>query len=388
MRFPTKRSKKERNQRALVYFKTSPFWTADKKFFTHPNIREVHLVVEALVSRGFDTTVIDRSAKPWQVAAVVRRKSYEFFISNAAGNSAPLHGQIMGAVQAKHKVLYAAGPEKIFSHNATLARHENFRIRTGFVPSVRRLVEAETNYLSGICSILYLGESESQRFKEISAAPLFELPSAVDYVPALDLEEVRAKSPENFVYMGGSGHIAKGLDLVIEAFAKLPQLRLDIFANLDEKDFWIAYGDTLKNCPNIFVHGFVDVNSEVFRDKTTRAGFNVFPSAAEANATSIIALMRRGLLPITTRGVGPASAEKLGFTLDEEELHHLPETIVTASRLPQSELFARSQQVIRQARSYSRESYMRSLTQALDKISKGECLGHEENQDPSNRTAQ
>lgn len=377
MRFPKKRFEGERNQRALVYFKTSPFWTPDNKFFTHPNICEVHLVVEALVSRGFETTVIDRSAKPWQVAAVVGRKSWEFFISNAAGNSAPLHGQIMGAIQAKHKVLYAAGPEKTFSHHVTLARHENFRLRTGFAPAVRRLVEPETNYLSGICSILYLGESESQRFKEFSAAPVFELPSAVDYVPELGLDEVKAKSAENFVYMGGSGHIAKGLDLVIEAFAKLPQLRLDIFANLNEKDFWSAYETTLKNCPNISVHGFVDVKSNVFRDITARAGFNVFPSAAEANATSIIALMRRGLLPITTRSVGPASAEKLGFILDEEDLDLLPETIVNASKLPQADLVTRSQQVIQQARLYSRDTYMKSLLQALDKVSEGECLGHE-----------
>lgn len=344
-----------------------------KDFFSHPNIQEAHLLVEELTQLGYVTTVIDRAAKYSAIRKVLKKEKFDLLISNGAGNSAPFHSQMIVESQATHKILYAAGPEKSFCRRVTLARHQDFGRRTGSNPIVRRLVSGGSEYLDGVCSILYLGEPETQEFGNFSSAPVFEVRSAVDFVRRANPEEGVSKDPKSFVYMGGNGHIAKGLDLVLEAFAKLPHLKLDVFASFKEADFWAVYQEALTKCPNIRVHGFVDVGSELFLRTTAAAAYNVFPSAAEANATSFIALMRRGLLPITTRGVGPSTAEKLGFTLDESQLDSLRDLIIEASNLPQHEITRRSRKLVELSDSFSAEGYRQSVSKAIIAISEGAC---------------
>jgi glycosyltransferase involved in cell wall biosynthesis len=106
---------------------------------------------------------------------------------------------------------------------------------------------------------------------------------------------------KNFIWIGGSSAVHKGLDLVLEAFAELPNLNLTVLGRVtDEKRFAEVYRRELFELPNINASGWVDTLSQEFRNIVSNAAAIVAPSATEMSCGSVIAGMMNGLIPITT----------------------------------------------------------------------------------------
>jgi glycosyltransferase involved in cell wall biosynthesis len=105
----------------------------------------------------------------------------------------------------------------------------------------------------------------------------------------------------NFIWIGGSSAVHKGLDLVLEAFADLPDLNLTVLGRVaEEKQFAEVYRKELFELPNIKLAGWVDTLSDDFRTLVSNAAAIVAPSATELSCGSVIAGMMNGLIPVTT----------------------------------------------------------------------------------------
>jgi glycosyltransferase involved in cell wall biosynthesis len=87
--------------------------------------------------------------------------------------------------------------------------------------------------------------------------PLFPvpIPSACMYPwsESKDFDACR----RNFLWFGSGGFIRKGLDLVLEAFAGMPEYHLTVCGPIEEeRDFQQAFAKELYDTPNIHTLGW------------------------------------------------------------------------------------------------------------------------------------
>ncbi|RJP78001.1 MAG: glycosyltransferase family 1 protein, partial [Desulfobacteraceae bacterium] len=103
----------------------------------------------------------------------------------------------------------------------------------------------------------------------------------------------------HFMWLGSDGLVHKGLDLVLEVFAGMPDHHLTVCGPVQQdKRFEKAYYKELYEMPNIHTYGWMDVNSKAFIDLTDNCIGLVYPSCAEAQAGAAVNCLQAGLIPI------------------------------------------------------------------------------------------
>ena len=132
-----------------------------------------------------------------------------------------------------------------------------------------------------------------------SKKPLFpiHLSTNIQY-PFFENKEF-GKIRKNFLWLGGGGMVHKGLDLVLETFAKMPDYQLTICGSVDhEPDFEEAYHRELYKTPNINNAGWVDITSNKFLEIIRKNVGFIYPSCSEGQAGSVITCLHAGLIPV------------------------------------------------------------------------------------------
>lgn len=362
----------ERSQgapRALVYYKTDPLFSSDlRNSYRHTNDNEVLEIVRLLRKLGFNVDLVDREAA-WSEVAPLLNEKYAIYFANAAGNSARLHTAINHKIDALCRIYYAAGPEPEYSNELVHKRHNEFDARTGKT-SVRRRILRDANYeqrLHGMDAIFYVGnEFSASTFRRVSTIPLFRVFPSTSPAIYLDLESIKSKSSSSFLYLGGNGLICKGLDLVLEAFDGLTDLSLDVCGPgpNSESDFWNYYQPLLQRNPQIRFHGFVDVTGSHFREISSHAAYNVFPSCSEGCATSVVTAMRRGVIPVITRESGVDIGE-FGFQIEDISVNAIRNLAIQLARLPREQLTQRVIATYLDSNRYSMDGFRSSMTAAF-----------------------
>ena len=98
-------------------------------------------------------------------------------------------------------------------------------------------------------------------------------------------------------------------------------------ANPYESSFFDLYNDHLNNSDNIINHGFVDINSKLFKSIIEDSLFVIFPSLSEGGCASVITLMGNGgLIPIVSRS-SCIDVDDYGFVFDECTIDNVEATI-------------------------------------------------------------
>ncbi len=155
--------------------------------------------------------------------------------------------------------------------------------------------------------------------------PVYRIPlsSAAEF-PWNDNKDFR-RAARRFMWLGSSGMVHKGLDLVLEAFADMPELELVVCGPASgESDFENLYRRELYDTPNIRTLGWTDVTSPRFASIIGGASAMVYPSCSEGSAGSVIVGLHAGLIPIISRETGvdvqDFGVELASCTVDEIRL--------------------------------------------------------------------
>ena len=114
-----------------------------------------------------------------------------------------------------------------------------------------------------------------------------------------DFDRVR----KNYMWFGSGGFVHKGLDLVLEAFAGMPDYHLTIcgpIANPLERDFVDAFRKELYETPNIHTVGWTDISSAEFVRLANGCAGLVYPSCSEGGGASVLSCMHAGMIPIVS----------------------------------------------------------------------------------------
>jgi glycosyltransferase involved in cell wall biosynthesis len=112
-------------------------------------------------------------------------------------------------------------------------------------------------------------------------------------------------SKKRFVWFGSRGAVRKGLDLVLDIFLKRPDLELYVCGlNSDEKDFYQIYKGAF-HYPNVHNMGFMNMESEEFRNLMLNTSAVIFPTIWEGGGGAVLNLIGyAGLIPIVSRNMG------------------------------------------------------------------------------------
>ncbi|NNC87294.1 MAG: glycosyltransferase [Akkermansiaceae bacterium] len=339
--------------RALFSYRIEGFVMADDDplMKTHTNYWQSRQMVRTLSELGFTVDVID-----YRNARFVPEKKYDVFVDvrNNMERLAPLLGD---------------GCLKIFHIDTAhlLANNAGEAVRLRELADRRRVALQARRFEQPSRGIEFADRATGNagpfavRTHEYAGTPIHPLPAPVaqlhDWPADKDWERCRSR----FLWMGSGGLVHKGLDLVLEAFALLPDCHLTVCAPLDsEPDFKRAFHRELYDSPNVDAVGWVDVEGEQFRKILGSCGALVYPSCSEGLSTSTIECMHAGLIPIMSPETG-IPAEDFGVELGDCSVAGIRQAVQEVADLPPEEFRDRARRAWKHARAHHTRDHFASV---------------------------
>jgi glycosyltransferase involved in cell wall biosynthesis len=207
---------------------------------------------------------------------------------------------------------------------------------------------------------------------------IYKLPSPCGIT--LDLSERDwEKCRKHFLWFSSSGLVHKGLDLALEAFKNMHDSNLIVCAPINnDQDFVKAYYKELYETSNIDTVGWVDIDSQQFRDVTSKCGSILHLSCSEGGAPSIKVCMHAGLIPVISYESG-VDINDFGFILKDCSIDNIEKVITHIANLPPNNLQERALKAWNFARQhYTMENFAKeyrnvilSIIEDMEKCKRG-----------------
>jgi glycosyltransferase involved in cell wall biosynthesis len=313
----------------LISFLTAPFTSKEAiHHHTHTNLTECKTVVDFFISKGYIVDVIN-----WNNSEFIPKREYSVLFD--------IHANIdrLSSFLPKEtkKILYATGSHWLVQNSAEYERLRHLRDRKG-VSLLPRRQTPPCQSAEKTDHVIVLGnqtayESFLYAKKPLHIVNLFSI-FTLEWNEKKDFEKART----NYVWIGNSGLVHKGLDLVLEAFSDLPDFHLYICGNIsEEKDFEEIYYNELFHTPNIHTFGWLDVHSSRFRDLLHNCIGLIYPSCSEGQSGSVITCMNGGLIPVISRYCGVGNRD-CTIILEENSVEEIRRSVKKISQMERDEL--------------------------------------------------
>lgn len=253
-----------------------------------------------------------------------------------------------------------------------------FQRRGVWLPESSRIISGGTIGCEKVVDgLIVLGNAAvADHFRVATASPVHEMPlfyirvaDAAEIMKARDLPKVR----NHFMWFSGAGLVHKGLDLVLEAFSRHPELHLHVYGAIDhEPDFVREFHHELHELPNVHVEQWLAVESPGFRAALLANAFIICPSSAEGCCSSVLNVCGNGgIVPIITKECG-INLEDYGVLAGDTTVEAVETALQQAASFSDQELERR----MRRAAAYiqeehSRERYHQRMKAAVQAIVNG-----------------
>ena len=262
---------------------------------SHTHYMESVLMARTWLAEGFAVDVID-----YRNSEFVPAVTYDYFVSARKHLKRVGERLSIGC----RKIAHFDTSHFAINNRAAFQRLVELQQRRGVsLPASIRLIESNEAVEAMDVGVV-LGNAVTAATYAYGGKPLYGLS-----VPAIDqfawtsdrrFEECRSR----FLWLGSNGLVHKGLDLVLEAFAEMPDVHLTVCGPLDrEPDFCRLYQREL-SLPNVHPWGWIDVASRAFRELALRSLALIYPSCAEGQAGAVVNCIQVGLIPIVSRESG------------------------------------------------------------------------------------
>jgi glycosyltransferase involved in cell wall biosynthesis len=174
------------------------------------------------------------------------------------------------------------------------------------------------------------------------------------------------KARTNFLWLNSGGLVHKGLDLILEAFADLPEYHLTICGPIKgEKDFERAFFRELYETPNIHLVGWVDVSTTRFMDLAEGCVGILSASCSESRSGSVIGGIHAGLIPIVNYESG-VDVDDFGVMLKSCSVEDIKQAVRATASLPVAELKGMARRAWESVRKYhTRERWAEEYRNAI-----------------------
>jgi hypothetical protein len=255
----------------LLSYLTEPFLLRPGQPMPHSHTHpwEIREIGNTFLELGYALDVIR-----WTNQEFVPKRPYDVFIDARMNleRLAPLVGPKC------LKIMHIDTTHWLFHMAAQHNRLRDLQARRGVTLGLHKTVSPNWAIEHADCATI-LGNKFTSDTYRYANKPLYRVPysSPITY-PWNDAKDFDA-CRKRFLWLGSGGLVHKGLDLVLEAFAGMPDHHLTVCGPIDaEPDFARAYQRELRETPNITTIGWIDTAGADFaRIIASTLGF-VYPS--------------------------------------------------------------------------------------------------------------
>ncbi len=303
-------------------------------------------IARTFLDLGYSVDVIDSHNHVFQP-----KKSYALFVGIRIN-----FDRIAGLLNSDCiKIVHLDTAHWVHNNYSTYRRKLELQQRRGItIKGSDRIVE-KTLALENADCVTVCGNDFNVNTLRYSDKPIYKLPQSPPAVyPWPDDKEFNA-CRANFLWFGSHGFVHKGLDLVLEAFAEMPDHHLYVCGPLQrEKDFVAAYHKELYQTPNIHAVGWVDVERPEFTAIANKCLGLVYPSCSEAGPGNVIVCMHAGLIPLVSYE-SSVDVEDFGVMFKDNSVNTIKTSVQMVSNLPSGQLL----QMARKAWEFARANHTR-----------------------------
>ena len=272
----------------------------------HSNITECYAIAQCFDRLGYRVDCSSRAKKgidysPYDIVFGINGNAFFGSFTARCKENEPL------------RIFYSVGAHTCYNYTVTVERNREMHERHGLwlLGSNRYIPGDARNYYEAHFSdaVICLGndfvrsffEKDDARAGHYKSLPAFFFPVAE---PSKDKDFEKCR--RNLLWFGSMGMVHKGLDIAIDFAVAHPEYRLHICGgSSQERGFWDLYNPVLKEHDNIVMHGFVDIESEKFREILSECSVLVNPSISESGAVAVLNVLGNGaLLPVCSEATG------------------------------------------------------------------------------------
>jgi glycosyltransferase involved in cell wall biosynthesis len=338
----------------------------------HTNRWESLQIAQTYLRLGYEVDVIGENNQNF-----VPAKNYSFFVGNRIN-----FNRIAELINEDCvKILHIDTAHWLFHNTAQHQRLLSLQQRRKVTLPIRRSLNPNTAIECADFATI-LGNEFTISTYQYANKPLYRVPisAPVEY-PWPENKDFDV-SRRNFLWFGSAGFVHKGLDLVLEAFAEMPDYQLSVCGPIDhEREFKKAYYRELYSTSNIHTIGWVDIESRQFREITSRCIALIYPSCSEGQSGGVVTCLHAGLIPIISYESG-VDVDGFGVVLRNCSTENIKNSVQLVSGFSSNELESRA----RKAWEYSRanhtrerfaEEYRKSISAILTRLGHQERPGEE-----------
>jgi hypothetical protein len=323
----------------------------------HTHHWESWQIAQTFLERGFRVDVISYLNRRF-----VPSHGYDLFFS-ARTNLQRVSSALPGGCR---KVAHLDTAHWLVNNTAAYQRLLDLQRRRGITLSNAKMVEANWAIEHADLGTV-LGNDFTMATYRYAGKPLHRIPISAPEVYPWDETRSFERARRRFLWFGSSGFVHKGLDLVLEAFVRMPELELVVCGPFaDEQPFLAAFHRELFETPNIRAVGWVDVASEQFREIARSCVGLVYPSCSEGGGGSAITCMHAGLIPVvsveTSVDVGDG-----GIVLRENTIDAICATVQALAGRSAQDLESQAREAWQLARArHTRERFAAAFAEFVD----------------------
>lgn len=266
------------------------------------------------------------------------------------------------------KIMHIDTAHWLFHATAQYRRLQALQQRRGVALQPAKMVYPNRAIEQADCATM-LGNDFTLSTYRYAHKPIYRTPiSTTNLYPwpqGKDFEACR----KHFLWFGSGGLVHKGLDLVLEAFAEMPEYHLTVCGPIqEEKDFEEAFATELYHTPNIRTVGWVDVSGSEFMQITRNCLGLIYPSCSEGGGGSVITCMHAGVIPLVSYE-SSVEVDDFGFLLKDCSIEHIKNSIRMVAGLPAQELQERARRAWEYARAnHTREKFAEEYRKVITTI--------------------
>ena len=260
------------NKNCLLVYITHPF-NKEVDFF-HQAIWQARILANSISKKGYNIDIIDYDNR-----IIDLKNSYDLVINMVPGQNNVFHKKKRPNCK---EIAYFTGSNPSFQNNAELQRLEALESRKSVRLKARRVAPLLTKEVEGYTAAFMIGnEYNWKTFNEFKMPPVYFIKNTGNQF-TYTFDDTK-KDRNCFLYFGSSGQVHKGLDLLLEIFSRkgFPCELYVCGTFKSENDFEELYKKELYETENIHPIGFVNVDSDLFVEITSKCVYSIMPSCSE-----------------------------------------------------------------------------------------------------------
>jgi glycosyltransferase involved in cell wall biosynthesis len=320
---------------------------------------EVWQIAQTFLNLGYNVDVIQFHNNKF-----VPQKDYAFFIDIRHRMEALAPKLNKDCI----KIFHVDIANMVFRNAAECNRLLELQQRKGITLKPQRFEVPNLGIEYADCAIVLGNDFTTDTFKYANK-PMYRIPISspvvYPYPDKKDFEAVRKR----FMWFGGSALVLKGLDLVLDAFAQMPEYHLTVCGPVsNDKEFEQAFYKELYETPNIHTYGWIDVSSSDFIEVTNNCLGLVYPSVSEGQSGAVISCLQAGLIPILSYESG-VDVHDFGVIFDNLSIEEIKAKVTSISNLPVEDLKLMSLKAWEYARAnHTKEKFAQAYRNAVEQI--------------------